>query len=94
MNPKLIVINSKTYNSVDEMPEDVRKQYEEAMSTLKDENKNHVPDAFENMNFFTNRDRDGIPDLFEAVCWLFWLSLGAQNSGDCRRLDRSPVNTC
>ena len=27
MNPKLIVINGKTYNSVDEMPEDVRKQY-------------------------------------------------------------------
>jgi len=65
MNPKLIVINSKTYNSVDEMPEDVRKQYEDAMSTLKDENRNHIPDAFENMNIFTDRDRDGIPDVFE-----------------------------
>jgi hypothetical protein len=31
MNPKLIVINGKTYNSVDEMPEDVRKQYEGAL---------------------------------------------------------------
>jgi len=27
MNPKLIVINGKTYNSVDELPEDVRKQF-------------------------------------------------------------------
>ena len=33
MNPKLIVIDGKTYNSVDEMPEDIRKQYEQAMSS-------------------------------------------------------------
>jgi len=36
MNPKLIVINGKTYNSIDEMLEDVRKQYEQALSSLKD----------------------------------------------------------
>jgi hypothetical protein len=49
MNPKLIVINGKTYNSVDEMPEDVRNQYEQAMNSLKDKNRNQIPDAFENM---------------------------------------------
>jgi hypothetical protein len=49
MNPKLIV-NGKTYNSVDEMPEDVRKQYEQAMNSLKDEDKNQIPDAFENIS--------------------------------------------
>lgn len=65
MNPKLIVINGKTYNSVDEMPEDVRKQYEEAMGTLKDENKNHIPDIVENMNILADKDRDGMPDVFE-----------------------------
>ncbi|HEX9838761.1 MAG TPA: hypothetical protein VGA72_05415 [Anaerolineales bacterium] len=67
MNPKLIVINRKTYNSVDEMPDDVRKQYEEATSTLKDDNKNHIPDIFESMNIPADKDRDGLPDLFENI---------------------------
>ena len=67
MNPKLIVINGKTYNSVDEMPEDVRKQYEQVMSSLKDENRNQIPDAFESMNILADKDRDGMPDLFENI---------------------------
>ena len=50
MNPKLIVIDGKTYNSIDEVPEDVRKKYEQAMNSLKDENRNQIPDAFENMS--------------------------------------------
>src|SRR5688572_16463348 len=66
MNSKLI-INGKGYNGVEELPEDLGKQYEEAMSRLKDGNKNHIPDAFENMTIFADKDRDGMPDLFENL---------------------------
>jgi len=44
MNPKLIVINGKTYNSVDE-----------------------IPVAFESMNILADKDRDGVPDVFENM---------------------------
>lgn len=59
MNPKFIVIDGKTYSSVDEMPPDVRAKYEEAMQKLKtqkvmdvlgDKNQNGTPDIFENMS--------------------------------------------
>lgn len=50
MTPKLIVIDGKTYSSVDDMPEDVRKLYEQALGSLKDEDRNHIPDAFENIS--------------------------------------------
>lgn len=46
MNQKLIVIDGKTYNSVNEMPEDVRRSYEDAMRNL-DNNRNGTPDLFE-----------------------------------------------
>ena len=36
MNPKVIVIDGKSYNSVDEMPPDVRQKYEQAMRSLPD----------------------------------------------------------
>ena len=65
MNPKLIVIDGKTYNSIEKMPEDVRKQYEQAMNSLKDKKRN--PDAFESMNILTDKDGDGIPDAFENM---------------------------
>jgi len=48
MNQKLIVIDGKTYKSVDEMPEDIRKQYEDAMRRL-DKNQNSTPDVFEGL---------------------------------------------
>jgi hypothetical protein len=67
MNPKLIVIDGKTYDNVDEMPADVRKQYEQAMKMLGDENKNLVPDVFENMKIFADKDQDGIPDALEGL---------------------------
>src|SRR5215216_5569477 len=66
MNPKLIVIDGKTYRSVDEMPEDVRRQYEQAMSSLKDQNGNRIPDAFEN-NLLTDKNRNGIPDIIDTT---------------------------
>ena len=65
MNPIRIVIDGKVYNSADEMPEDVRQQYEKAMSALKDQNGNRIPDAFENNNMLADTNRNGIPDIIE-----------------------------
>ena len=48
MNQKRIVINGKTYNSVDEMPEDARRDYENAMRNF-DKNQNGMPGALEGM---------------------------------------------
>src|ERR1700748_3032515 len=43
-----ININGKTYSSVDEMPPDVRQQYEQAMQKLMaDEDHNGIPDMLE-----------------------------------------------
>ena len=67
MNPKTIVIDGKTYNSVDEMPPEIRQKYEQAMQTLGDANKNQIPDAFEVMNIFADKDKDGIPDVLENL---------------------------
>jgi hypothetical protein len=64
MNIRRIVIDGKTYNSVDEMPEDVRKRYEQAISSLKDQNQNAIPDVLEN-NIPVDNDRNGIPDILE-----------------------------
>lgn len=50
MNPKIIVIDGKTYNRVENMPPDVRQKYEAAMRSPGDANNNRIPDAFENMN--------------------------------------------
>jgi hypothetical protein len=47
MNPKLIVIDGKTYNSVNEMPTDVRAKYEQAMRGLKDMDRDGTPDVFD-----------------------------------------------
>ena len=51
MNQKFIVIDGKTYKSADEMPEDVRKNYESAMRNV-DSNQNGTPDAFEGLSSF------------------------------------------
>jgi len=48
MNQKLIVIDGKTYNSVNEMPPDVRAKYEQAMAAMKDSNSNDFPNFVEN----------------------------------------------
>lgn len=62
MNPKRIVIDGKSYNSVDEMPPDVRQQYEEAMRELKVQG---IPNVFENNNILADQNRNGIPDIVE-----------------------------
>jgi len=67
MNPKLIVIDGKTYKSVNEMPPDVRQKYEQAMSALRDEDGNRVPDVFESMSPPADKDQDDMPDVFENM---------------------------
>lgn len=67
MNPKLIVIDGKTYHSVDEMPPDIRQTYEQAIRSLGDANDNHIPDMLEHMNMFADKNRNGVPDALENV---------------------------
>ena len=67
MNPKVIVIDGKTYHSTDEMPADIRQKYEEAIRALGDANSNQIPDAFETMNIFADKDQDGVPDVLENL---------------------------
>jgi hypothetical protein len=67
MNPKLIVIDGKTYRSVDEMPADVRQQYEQAMRSLKDPDGNRIPDVFEQSNMLVDKTRNEISDLAENI---------------------------
>jgi hypothetical protein len=63
MNPKIIVIDGRTYRSVDEMPPEVRKKYEQAIRSLGDANSNQMPDAFETMNILADKDKNGVPDV-------------------------------
>ena len=66
MNQKLIVIDGKTYKSVDEMPADVRRKYESAMSQL-DKNNDGAPDLLENLDIFADKNRNGMPDALEGM---------------------------
>lgn len=43
----VIVYEGKTYNSVDELPPEARRKYEEAMDKLGDANQNGIPDLLE-----------------------------------------------
>ena len=47
MNPRRIVIDGKAYNSVSEMPADVRMRYDKALRSLKDQDGNRIPDSIE-----------------------------------------------
>lgn len=67
MNPKVIVIDGKTYKSIDDMPPDIRQKYEQAMRSLGDANDNQIPDAFETMNILADKDRDGVPEVLENI---------------------------
>jgi len=72
MNPKIIVIDGKTYHSVEEMPAGVRQQYEKAMQSLGDVNGNHVPDGFETVssetvNILADKNKNGVPDILENL---------------------------
>jgi hypothetical protein len=67
MNPKMIVIDGKTYTSVEEMPPDIRQKYEQAMRSLGDANNNQIPDVFETMDIFADKDKDNVPDVLENL---------------------------
>jgi hypothetical protein len=65
MNPKVIVIDGKTYYSVEEMPADIREKYQQAMRSLGDANDNQIPDAFGTLSIFADQDQDGVPDVWK-----------------------------
>ncbi len=44
------IVNGKTYNSIDEMPPDVRAQFETMQNVLADRNQNGMPDILENVS--------------------------------------------
>ena len=69
MNQKRIVIDGKVYNSVNEMPEDIRQKYEAAMRNLDlDKDRNGTMDMLENVNaFFEDKNKDGVPDAFDGL---------------------------
>ena len=67
MNPGVIVIDGKTYSSVNEMPADIRQKYEQAMRAVGDANDHRIPDSFETMNLLGDKDKDGIPDILENL---------------------------
>jgi hypothetical protein len=67
MNPKRIVIDGKTYTSVEEMPPDIRQKYEQAMRSLGDADNDQIPDVFETMDIFADQDKDNIPDVLENL---------------------------
>lgn len=69
MNQRLIVIDGKTYKSVDEMPPDIRAKYEEAMRGL-DRDRNGMPNMLDEMKPFEDKNRDGTPDAFEGLATL------------------------
>lgn len=69
MKSRFIVIDGKTYKSVDEMPEEVRRKYEEAMQKL-DKNQNGVPDMLEGGTLFEDKDNNGMPDALEGLASL------------------------
>jgi hypothetical protein len=65
MKSNPIVIDGKTYYSVDEMAPDVRANYDRVMRSLTDPDQKDAPDAFDNTNILGDRDGNGIPDIFE-----------------------------
>ena len=67
MNPKIIVIDGKSYKTVEEMPEDVRRAYESAMSQLADNDRNGLPDVMEDLTGLKDQNKNGMPDAFEGM---------------------------
>ena len=65
MNQRKIVIDGKTYNSVDEMPEDVRRTYEEAMRGLGSAPSAALDPMQALNNLFADANNNGMPDIME-----------------------------
>ena len=62
MKQNFIVIDGKTYQSVNEMPADIRAKYEEAMRSL-DQNHNGMMDVFEN----SSSSQASLPNVMSAA---------------------------
>ncbi|HEX2994721.1 MAG TPA: hypothetical protein VHP14_07855 [Anaerolineales bacterium] len=67
MSAKFIVLNGKTYHSVEEMPPDVREAYELAMCLAGDPDENDTLNEFDSKRIFADRDKDGIPDILKNM---------------------------
>ncbi|HQV94048.1 MAG TPA: hypothetical protein PLA27_02810 [Anaerolineales bacterium] len=65
MNPQRIVIDGKAYNSVNEMPEDVRRNYEEVMKNIGAAPANAANPIQSLNNIFADANNNGIPDIAE-----------------------------
>jgi len=66
MNPRRIVIDGKTYNSVDEMPKDVRRNYEQAMRGFKEDNTKDISGALDNVkSIFAENIHNRVPDVID-----------------------------
>jgi hypothetical protein len=50
---RTITVNGRPYSSPEEMPPEVREQFEKAMSMLADKNNNGIPDALEGGKYDT-----------------------------------------
>ncbi|MEW6083829.1 MAG: hypothetical protein AB1607_04455 [Chloroflexota bacterium] len=67
MSARKIVIDGKTYHSVDEMPEDVRRNYEEAMRGFKEFNVENFSGAMSDIKtVLADKNNNGTPDIFEG----------------------------
>jgi len=66
MDQKIIIIDGRTYKSVEEMPEDVRRNYENAMNQL-DKNRDGMPDLLEDFNASADKNKDGMPDALAGA---------------------------
>lgn len=67
MNPKVIIVDGKTYHSVDEMPPDVRQKYEQAMRILTEADGNQLSDVLGNDNILADQNKNGVPDILENI---------------------------
>ena len=67
MNSKIIVIDGKTYKSVEEMPADVRRAYESAMPQFADNDRSGHPDVLEDLTSLKDQNKNGMPDAFEGI---------------------------
>jgi len=54
MGAKLIVLNGKTYRSIEEMPPDIREKYELAMCLVGDVDEDYIPGTIESGNVLTD----------------------------------------
>jgi hypothetical protein len=61
------VVNGKSYSSIEEMPQDVRKTYELAMGAFADRNQNGVPDIFEGGQKSGDNAVQGSPIVFTSA---------------------------